>query len=109
MCLQVSPLNENVVFAGAQDLFRSTDGNEFIDVSGYNGAPSHPDFHCIEFNPFFDNIILTGNDGGIYKSADQGNSFTALDNNIALTQIYKIKSHPVNNGKIFIGVQDEGL
>jgi uncharacterized repeat protein (TIGR01451 family) len=90
--LAVDPTDENKVWAGGTDLFRSDNGGVNWGVASYwwfqgNGTPPnngdpqlvHADNHVIVFHPQYNGTsnqtIFVGNDGGIYKTdnAKDGN------------------------------------
>jgi uncharacterized repeat protein (TIGR01451 family) len=83
--LAVDPTDENKVWAGGTDLFRSDNGGVNWGVASYwwfqgNGTPPnngdpqlvHADNHAIVFHPQYNGttnqIMYAGNDGGIYKT-----------------------------------------
>ena len=39
------------------------------------GDSIHPDQHAIAFSPADPNVVLVGNDGGIYRSPDGGDTW----------------------------------
>jgi uncharacterized repeat protein (TIGR01451 family) len=83
--LAVDPTDENVVWAGGTDLFRSDNGGVNWGVASYwwfqgNGTPPnngdpqlvHADNHIIVFHPQYNGTsnqtMFVGDDGGIYKT-----------------------------------------
>jgi hypothetical protein len=83
--LAVDPTDENKVWAGGTDLFRSDNGGVNWGVASYwwfqvNGTPPangdpqlvHADNHAIIFHPNYNGstnqTMFIGNDGGIYKT-----------------------------------------
>lgn len=73
----VAPDNPNVVYALGQwnysvesgGIYRSDDGgNTWKDIGFY----THPDFHAFAFDPRDSNMILMGNDGGVWWSDNRG-------------------------------------
>ncbi|HJS64371.1 MAG TPA: hypothetical protein VJ767_05885 [Nitrososphaeraceae archaeon] len=102
----VDPNNEDIIFAGGIGLERSNDGgNSFSNA----GGGTHADKHIIVFDPADSNICYLATDGGVYKSGNNGSSWTLQSDNLVATQFYTIgvgQSYP-----IFFGgsTQDEGI
>ncbi|KAB1064707.1 T9SS type A sorting domain-containing protein [Salibacter halophilus] len=84
MSLAVKPDNEDVVFIGGTNLFRTTDGFASssntaqlggYDAQGYNNYRyirdgQHPDQHNVKFMPGNPDVMLASSDGGIHKTED---------------------------------------
>lgn len=105
----VNPKNPNKVYVGTIDIFRSTDGSTFTNITnGYNGGYVHVDQHYLFFHPTNENTFIVCNDGGIWRTTDNGNTFTNLNQNLTLTQFYRIAASPFNPGRILGGTQDNG-
>ncbi|HLF15656.1 MAG TPA: T9SS type A sorting domain-containing protein, partial [Bacteroidota bacterium] len=107
----VHPTDFNRVYVGGINTFRSTDGGSSWPqmTHGYpSGLPfMHVDQHAIAFDPNNPSIMYFGNDGGMYKSTDGGNSFTEINNGLAVTQFYSGAAHP--SSEIYYGgTQDNG-
>ena len=67
----IDPVDHNTLYAGYENLWKSTDGGvtwniEASSGSGSNYAYMHVDQHAAEFNPL-NNTAYAGNDGGLYK------------------------------------------
>ncbi len=106
---RVSPTNPNVAYVGTIDIFRTQDGTNFINItSGYSGGSVHVDQHYLFFHPHNSNYFFACNDGGIYKSTNGGDSFINMNENLTLTQFYRIKASPFDPGRILGGTQDNG-
>ncbi|HKA21815.1 MAG TPA: hypothetical protein VKN18_26295 [Blastocatellia bacterium] len=119
--LTAHPTDAQTVYLGSRDLFKSTDGGEswsnlthnFYDIGfGFqyapNGAATHPDQHALEFLPGSPNEFYVGNDGGISKTTDNGETFRSLNATLTLTQFVDITLHPTNPSISFGGSQDNG-
>jgi len=106
---RVSPVDPNLVFVGTIDVWRSTDGVNFSNITnGYSGGYVHVDQHFLFFHPTNPNTIMVCNDGGIWLSINNGNSFTNLNQNLTLTQFYRIAASPFTPSRILGGTQDNG-
>jgi len=106
---RVNPVNPNIVFVGTIDIWRTTDGTNFTNITnGYQGGYVHVDQHFLFFHPTDPNTIISCNDGGIWRSTDSGNNFTNLNQNLTLTQFYRIAASPFTPSRILGGTQDNG-
>jgi hypothetical protein len=69
----------------------------------------HPDTHDIVFAPSNTLIVYHGNDGGIFKSADGGATWTSLNNtDFHATQFVDLSTHPLDRYFMIGGTQDNG-
>ncbi|MEM0995854.1 MAG: PKD domain-containing protein [Bacteroidota bacterium] len=115
LCLEVDPFDANRVYTGAIDVHRSTNGGASwgriaIAYGGGSGNYMHPDQHAIVPNPLVQNRLLIGNDGGVYYSANGGNSRpNPRNNNYNVTQFYSLAiSTQANSPRLIGGTQDNG-
>lgn len=114
LILSVDPTNENVLYAGGIDLYRSNDGgqswNQLSHWYGGFGYPYvHADQHSITYQPGDNSTILFGNDGGLYLTSDGGESFDHRNFGYNVTQFYSSALHPDFNESYFLaGSQDNG-
>src|SRR5262249_16928540 len=105
------PKNQNQVYIGGND----------ADRGNVNGAPgtwtkittqgnnrNHPDQHCLTFSPNNPQIIYAGNDGGIFRSANSGATWTALNKGLGITEIEYLASDPNTWKWLMGGTQDNG-
>jgi photosystem II stability/assembly factor-like uncharacterized protein len=106
---RVNPSNPNLVFVGMIDIWRTTDGTTFTNITnGYQGGYVHVDQHFLFFHPTDPNTVIACNDGGIWSSTNSGNSFANLNQNLTLTQFYRIAASPFTPSRILGGTQDNG-
>jgi len=106
LVVAVDPTNPNLVYFGGVWLYRSTDGGASFS---YIGGSMHADQHAIAFDPRNPSILFVGNDGGVYRSVDQGQSWVSLNTNLAITQFYPgISLSPNSSPDILGGTQDNG-
>jgi hypothetical protein len=101
--LTVSPNDTNIVFWGGQQLYGSVDGGigRFIYPCG------HVDHHDLVYRPG-SNVLYNCNDGGLYKSYDDGNKWINLNKSLHTFQYYRIGSSQNNKDFILTGAQDNG-
>ncbi|MGB5529882.1 MAG: T9SS type A sorting domain-containing protein, partial [Ignavibacteriaceae bacterium] len=106
---RVNPSNPNSVYVGTIDVWRSTDGTTFNNITnGYSGGYVHVDQHFLFFHPTDANTFFVCNDGGIWKTTNNGTNFTNLNQNLTLTQFYRIAASPFTPSRILGGTQDNG-
>jgi photosystem II stability/assembly factor-like uncharacterized protein len=111
--LDVSPVNENILFAGGLETARSTNGGTswttVSDWSNYSATNYvHADNHDLKFMPGSSTIIFSANDGGLFKSTNQGNTWTDLSGGIDIKQYYRITCSALTPYLMFAGAQDNG-
>ena len=111
-CMAVAPDNENIINIGGVNQWVSTDGGKTWSCTGHwTGSGSaqevHADQHIIEYSPN-DGKCYIGNDGGIYVSENNGNSWTELSNGLGISQVYKIGQSATIRDKVINGYQDNG-
>ncbi len=126
--IEVDPSNDNTLYVGGIDLFRSTNGaSSWTQISKWSNNPGlstlpvplvHADQHAMTFRPGNSNQAVFGNDGGIYYASSLStaqNSGTAIgvrNNNYNVTQYVKAGIGPNGPGDtvgIFTaGAQDNG-
>ncbi len=134
--IKVDPVDEDIVWAGGIDLFRSNDGGANWGVASHwavNDAASmyvHADQHNIIFHPDYDGstnqTMYVTNDGGVFRTnnaraavADIDNDslcnvngtynvvWTSLNNSYGATQFYHGLPFPATDS-YFGGTQDNG-
>lgn len=120
MALAVRPDNENTVFIGGTNLFRSTDGlstvKGLMKIGGYpptwEDDKLHPDIHALVFHPTNPEVLLVGGDGGItYTRANRVDDvpWSPRNNGYFSTQFYSVALDPIEGGYWVIGgLQDNG-
>jgi photosystem II stability/assembly factor-like uncharacterized protein len=102
--ITVSPTNPDTVYLGGLNLFKTIDGGDsWSNVTGNQ----HVDFHALIYDA--GGRILSGNDGGIYRSENDGNSWKPLNRGLGIIQFYAgISLDPNNVDIIYAGSQDNG-
>jgi hypothetical protein len=122
LLVTVKPDDENTIFIGGTNLYRSTSGftntTATKRIGGYNSPASyalypnhHPDQHIAVFATGDNTTIYSGNDGGIQK-ADATSAtvaWTPLNNNYVTYQYYNTDIDPANGSAALLGgAQDNG-
>jgi len=103
-CMAVSSANANKVVTGAVYSWRSGDGG----VTWVPADGPHPDHHMIAYNPLNDDVYSC-DDGGVYRSTDDGATWTSLVNNFEASQIYHLVGTEADPDYLLAGLQDNGV
>jgi len=129
--VKVHPGDGNTVFIAGTNILRSTNGfasNNATQIGGYqpDDDPSsfssyinhHPDQHAAAFLPSDPNVMLTGTDGGVFRTEDNLEdrsgpnpvAWTSLNNGYVTTQFYAIDYLRDARGdrRVPGGMQDNG-
>jgi photosystem II stability/assembly factor-like uncharacterized protein len=127
LLVKVKPDEPNVVFIGGTNLYRSTSAfNDSLNttmIGGYGintGLPwftiypnHHPDQHSVSFLPSNPDVMISTNDGGIFKTTNclaPSVTYTPLNNGYLSTQFYTVAiDHGTPGDSVIIGgAQDNG-
>ena len=127
LMIEADPTNDDIVYVGGIDLFRSANsGNSWGQISKWSNNPGlaglpvslvHADQHAMTFRPGSSNQAIFGTDGGVYyanslSTAQNSNVFGVRNNNYNVTQYVKAGIGPDGTGDtsgIFTaGAQDNG-
>lgn len=119
--IAVDPANADTVYIGTRDIYKSTNGgSDWINLTrnwhraagGYwfnpEGATAHTDQHVFVFAPSEPSTVYVGNDGGLSRSSDGGETFRSLNETLSLTQFNSVTVHPHNSMRACGGTQDNG-
>lgn len=68
----------------------------------------HADVHAIISNPANPNEIWVGNDGGVWKSMNRGDTWINVNTTLQITQFEGCDLHPTNPAMAYGGTQDNG-
>lgn len=109
----VSDVDENLVFAGGLEVTRSTNGgsnwskkSEYYPPEGDSYV--HADNHAFLCHPTDENIVYSGNDGGLFISHDKGESWTDLSDGLRIAQVYRLGLCAADPSIVLSGWQDNG-
>ncbi len=110
--IAVNPFNSNHIYAGGMEMIKSTNGGSNWSqltywYPGYGSPYVHADHHVIAFDPNNSGTIYEGDDGGLFKTTDNGTSWTAMNNGLEITQFYGGSVYPTGS-TYYGGTQDNG-
>lgn len=110
LALGVSDVNENEIYTGCLNVWKSTNGGgSFTKINNWS-APfqasyTHADIHYLGFQA---GKLFCGSDGGIYVSENGGISFTDKTAGAQISQFYKVSVSKQTSTNIVGGLQDNG-
>ena len=114
LAIAVSPTDEADIFTGGINIWKSTDwGNNMSNVTQWEeGLAStvsycHADIHNIDFSPV-DGSLFVCSDGGLYRSTNNGTSWSKLSSGMSIMQFYDIADFEGNSNHLIGGTQDNG-
>jgi hypothetical protein len=112
LALAVSPTDSTKIFAGGVNIWQSSNtGANWQCLSYFRRNESsglayvHADCHDLIFRG---TTLYSANDGGVFKSLNDGKSWTDISSNLAIAQIYRLGLSASNPEMIVSGHQDNG-
>jgi len=109
MALAVSDTNEDEVYVGVLNIWKTIDGGDSFFKLNYwwlrNAAYTHADIHYLRF---FDNELYVGSDGGFFKSSNGGSTFSDYTVGMEISQFYRLSMSQQSANIIAGGTQDNG-
>ncbi|MEJ1224117.1 thrombospondin type 3 repeat-containing protein [Sediminicola sp. 1XM1-17] len=109
LAMEVSPTDENEVYIGCLNIWKTTDGGTtFSPLNQWyldNASYTHADIHTLKI---FNGNLFCGSDGGVYMSSDKGTTFTDYTAGIAIGQFYRVSVSRNNASQMIGGLQDNG-
>jgi photosystem II stability/assembly factor-like uncharacterized protein len=104
----VSPLNPDFVVVAGLDVYYSINGGVTLTkVSNWSTSVStqmsHADIHTLAYNG---NVLYCGSDGGVYRSSNEGTTWSDLNRTISTLQFQSADYDPSAVEKLYGGCQD---
>lgn len=119
LCIAVDPNDANIIYAGGINVWKSTDGGvnwvisshnigrDYGTTCGVNAASVHADQHTLQWSPLT-HKLLSGNDGGVYYTDNDGADWTQISSGLGIAQIYRLGQSASQNNLVATGHQDNG-
>lgn len=121
--ITVDPDNYQRIATGSLCMWRSDGANggttmvyssTFREGMGPASAYAHPDIHDVRYNPL-NGLLYSCNDGGVYRSDDDGVTWTDISAGLIATQVYRMAMKDADGDgemdgiEMVIGCQDNGI
>jgi photosystem II stability/assembly factor-like uncharacterized protein len=103
--IRIDPNNDLRIWELGAQMFYSEDGGKTFSTQRVKSI--HGDFHAMWIDPADSNHVITGSDGGIHWSYDNGRTWDFI-NTIAIGQFYEVGLDNEKPYKICGGLQDNG-
>jgi photosystem II stability/assembly factor-like uncharacterized protein len=100
--LIVDPKDEKKVFKPDLNLLLTVNGGESFSVVS---AAAHGDFHDVWIDPSNPNLVIAGDDGGLWRSEDGGTRWKH-ELNLPVSQFYHVSVDNANPYRVYGGLQD---
>jgi photosystem II stability/assembly factor-like uncharacterized protein len=100
--LIVDPKDENKIFKPDLILLLSNDGGKSFNVVS---GSAHGDFHDVWIDQKNPNVVIVGDDGGLWRSEDGGNRWKH-QLNLPVSQFYHVSTDNADPYRVYGGLQD---
>lgn len=112
LAIACNPTNQNTVFVGGINIWRSTNSGTGWKISahwtGENQTPYvHADIHDMDYSEL-SNDLYAACDGGLFKSTNNGESWSDVSANMSIQQFYRISIFENDPNLMVGGAQDNG-
>ena len=114
LSLIADPDNSNRIVSGGIRIYDSWDGGmNFSETGGGpplgNDTAVHSDHHVLAYEPGSPDVVWAGTDGGIWRSADDGQTWEARSAGLVTYQFYDIAVSQSDPIFMVGGTQDNGI
>jgi len=112
LAIEVSPVNENRIFVGGINIWKSLDSGDHWSITSHWRQDRdayeyvHADIHELIYNG---NTLYAGCDGGIFKTTSSGTIWTDISEGLGIMQPHKIGIINTNTNLVYMGTQDNGV
>lgn len=114
LAIAASPADANLFLTGGLTVWRSVNGGSSIEwattyqETGNMAFYIHPDIQDLAYNPLNNHLFAT-TDGGVYRSTDNGVTWSDISSNISSTMFYSLAGFEADVNKLAGGSQDNGI
>ncbi|MEA3018226.1 MAG: hypothetical protein QOI38_2948, partial [Sphingomonadales bacterium] len=109
--LAAAPDRADQIYVGEIEVRRGdlgAAGWAWTRISNKPGQAIHPDQHAVAVSAADPSLLLVGNDGGLFRSPDRGQTWQPLNNGLAITEIEYIAQDHGSARWLVGGTQDNG-
>ena len=112
LAIAADPNDASRVYIGGVNTWKSTDGGTTWSISnhwtGSCGVTAvHADQHYLAFQNGT-SVLFECNDGGLYKSTNNGASWIHLGSGLVISQLYRLGVSQTSSDDVVCGLQDNG-
>jgi photosystem II stability/assembly factor-like uncharacterized protein len=112
LAIAASETNAHEIFVGGVNIWRSVDGGSNWDINahwwGDNAPYVHADIHDLIFVPGSGNVLYSANDGGVFRTTNNGATWVDLSDGLEIAQLYRLGASATNPELVLSGWQDNG-
>lgn len=101
------PVEAERIYKPGTTLWVSSNGGKLFQNPSVSGGAYHSDTHALWISPLDNRLIYMGTDGGVYISADKGNTWRFVQN-LPVSQFYHVSVDQKEPYNIYGGLQDNG-
>lgn len=110
-CIAINPFNADEVYVGGVRLYKTTDAGSTWNYSEQVHPPEqyiHVDFRSVVFDRDSVGLVYFGNDGGVYRSRDDWQTYQDLNESLGTILCYSLGVSNQSRNHYLIGTQDNG-
>jgi len=101
------PIEATRIYKPGTQLWVSNDGGKLFQNPSVTGGSYHSDTHALWISPLDNKLLYLGTDGGVYISADKGNTWRFVQN-LPVSQFYHVSFDRRKPYNVYGGLQDNG-
>lgn len=101
------PCDSALIYKPGTSLWVSLNGGKLFQSPSITGGNYHSDTHALWVSPVNNRLIYLGTDGGVYISADKGNSWRFVQC-LPVSQFYHVSVDNKDPYNVYGGLQDNG-
>lgn len=101
------PKEPERIYKPGTALWVSTNGGKVFQSPSVTGGNYHSDTHALWVSPKDNQLIYMGTDGGVYISADKGNTWRFVQS-LPVSQFYHVSTDNSSPYNVYGGLQDNG-
>jgi len=101
------PKEAERIYKPGTSLWVSSNGGKIFQSPSVEGGNYHSDTHALWVSPADNRLIYMGTDGGVYISADKGNTWRFVQS-LPVSQFYHVSTDNNSPYNVYGGLQDNG-